>query len=317
MTVRPTTPFHIPPEILALSQERDELRRKGKYDRADELKRRIEEAGYGIKDNPRGAHLIILPRVEIDGTLYGTTRQVPSLLDATDSCTFSVNVLAGDELEQTRRCIESIFRFAGAHTIEVVLVNDTASEGVDAWASTFRAGEPRLHLVSLTRKIGQAEARNLALKRSRGRYILVLNNRVELVGDLFTPLADTLADSEIGVTGLHGLVTSDMRHFEETGEPEAEVIDAMVMAFRRKLLKRCGLFDERYRYPDYMDSDFSFAIRDCGKRAVVTPDLPVQCSPEVEDDRLSEAERNRLNRRNYYRFLDKWGHREDLLLDFE
>src|SRR5579884_999716 len=291
MTVRPTTPFHIPPEILALSQERDELRRKGKYDRADELKRRIEEAGYGIKDNPRGAHLIILPRVEIDGTLYGTTRQVPSLLDAADSCTFSVNVLAGDELEQTRRCIESVFRFAGAHMIEVVLVNDAVSE--------------------------EAEARNLALKRSQGRYILVLNNRVELVGDLFRPLADTLANSEIGVTGLHGLVTSDMRHFEESGEPEAEVIDAMVMAFRRNLLKRCGMFDERYRYPDYMDIDFSFSIRDCGKRAVVTPDLPVQCAPEVGDDRLSEAERNRLNRRNYYRFLDKWGHREDLLLDFE
>src|SRR6266404_9134837 len=91
----------IPADILALSHERDELRRKGKYDRADALKRQIEEAGYAIKDNPRGAHLIILPSVEVDGTVYRTARQVPSLLDEADTCTFSVNILARNTFEQT------------------------------------------------------------------------------------------------------------------------------------------------------------------------------------------------------------------------
>jgi len=53
-----TKPYRhaIPPDILALSHERDLLRRKGQYDRADALKRQIEEAGYAIKDNPHGAH---------------------------------------------------------------------------------------------------------------------------------------------------------------------------------------------------------------------------------------------------------------------
>ena len=57
MTIQPSRPG-IPADILALSHERDELRRRGKYDRADALKRQIEEAGYSIKDNPHGAHLI-------------------------------------------------------------------------------------------------------------------------------------------------------------------------------------------------------------------------------------------------------------------
>src|SRR5215469_9966372 len=100
MTIQPSRPG-IPEEILALSHERDELRRKGKYDRADVLKRQIEEAGYAIKDNPRGAHLIILPSVEVDGTLYRTTRQVPSLLEEVDGCAFSVNILANDCCEKT------------------------------------------------------------------------------------------------------------------------------------------------------------------------------------------------------------------------
>src|SRR5579875_4120280 len=105
----------IPEDILALSHERDSLRKKGKYARADELKQQIEEAGYGIKDNPHGAHLVILPSVEIDGMLYRTARQVPSLLNERDMCLFSVLILANNCVEQASRCIESIFRFAGSH----------------------------------------------------------------------------------------------------------------------------------------------------------------------------------------------------------
>src|ERR1700687_1270377 len=91
-----TKPYRhaIPADILALSHERDMLRRKGQYDRADRLKRQIEEAGYAIKDNPHGAHLVILPGVHIDGAEYRTARHIPTLLDETDTCLFSVNILA-------------------------------------------------------------------------------------------------------------------------------------------------------------------------------------------------------------------------------
>ena len=93
MTMQSSHPG-IPADILALSHERDELRKRGKYDKADALKRQIEEAGYGIKDNPHGAHLIVLPSVDVDGVVYRTARQVPSLLDEADRCEFSVNILA-------------------------------------------------------------------------------------------------------------------------------------------------------------------------------------------------------------------------------
>src|SRR5438552_19163751 len=112
MTIQSSRPG-IPADILALSHERDELRKRGKYDRADALKRQIEEAGYSIKDNPHGAHLVILPSVEVDGTIYRTARQLPSLLDEADSCTFSVNILVANSFELTQRSLASVLRFAG------------------------------------------------------------------------------------------------------------------------------------------------------------------------------------------------------------
>jgi len=314
-----TQPYRhaIPAEILALSHERDALRKRGRYDQADALKRQIEEAGYAIKDNPRGAHLIILPSIEVDGKVYRMTRQLPSLLDEADTYTFSVNILARDSFEQTRRCLESVLRFADKSEIEILLVDNASQDELVLWTETIQRSMQNLHILRASRTMGEAEARNIGLKRSRGRYILLLDSSVELTGDVFTPLAKTLADSRVGMTGLYGLCTDDLRHFEESQRAEVEVVSGLCMAFRRKLLKKVGFFDERYRFPRYMDVDFSFAVRDSGANVLITPDLPVRCHAELQDGNLSDAERARLTKRNFYRFLEKWGSRDDLLIEKE
>src|SRR5712691_11277736 len=217
------TPRHnIPEEILALSHERDLLRKRGQYERADVLKQRLEEAGYLVKDNPHGAHLVIMPSVEMDGEVYRTARYLPSLLDESDTCTFSINVLARNSAAQTMHCIESILRFAGDTSIEIVLVDNASLDEVDQWAQTLKVQEPRLRLLRATRPMSVSEARNIGLQQSRGHYILLLDTAVELSGDIFTPLAETLAQSEIGLTGMQGFFTADLRHFEALAEHNAK-----------------------------------------------------------------------------------------------
>lgn len=307
----------IPADILALSHERDELRKRGQYDRADALKKLIEDAGYGIKDNPRGAHLIILPSVEVDGTLYRTARQVPSLLNESDMCLFSVLILANNCAEEASRCVESVFRNAGTQAVEVLLIDNASQDELDAWARKFQQETALLHVIRTSRVMGEGEARNLGLKQSRGRYILQLDASIEVTGDLFTPLAQLLENEEIGISGLHGLRTDDLRHFEESADDDEEVeaISGTCVAFRRKILKQVGLFDEGYRFPAYMDIDFNFAVRASGARAVVARELPLIRHPSQSNALLSDAERTRLTKRNFYRFLEKWGDREDLLLN--
>jgi GT2 family glycosyltransferase len=134
-----------------------------------------------------------------------------------------------------------------------------------------------------------------------------------VTGNIFTLLEQTLNNEQVGLTGVRGLRTHDLRHFEECPELEVEAIDGMCMAFKRTLLQRCGLFDEGYRFPQYMDIDFSFAIRDAGAETVLTPHLPIIIHPAPFSG-IADSERVRLAKRNFYRFLQKWGDREDLLL---
>src|SRR6516225_5561915 len=145
MTIQSSHPG-IPADILALSHERDELRKRGKYDRADVLKRQIEEAGYGIKDNPHGAHLIVLPSVKVDGEVYRTARQVPSLLDDEDRCEFSINVLANTSFEDTKRCLESVLRSIGNRDIEMILVDNGSLDLLNAWFKELQHDDSRLHM---------------------------------------------------------------------------------------------------------------------------------------------------------------------------
>ena len=97
--------------------------------------------------------------------------------------------------------------------------------------------------------MGEAEAYNLGLQQSSGRYILQLDPSLELSGDIFTPLAHQPRSRPRSViTGLHGLRTDDLRHFEEKEQNEAnaemdevEAITGSCLAFPRKLLKKIGL----------------------------------------------------------------------------
>lgn len=307
----------IPEEILALSHERDLLRRRGQYQRADALKQQIEAAGFLIKDNPHGAHLVILPGIEVDGQAYRTSHQVPSYLNTPDRCTYSINILARNNHELLRRCVESIIQHAPAGDFEIILMDNASEDGTDVWAAAFREQEPRLHFLRASRPMGAAEARNIGLKQSRGHYILLLDPCMELTGNIFTPLAATLSNDNIGITGLHGLHTDDLRHFEESQQQEVDAIADTCMAFQRSLLKKAGLFDERYRFPHYMDIDFNYTVRDTGAAILVTPDLPITCHPAPQTPGMSDAERSRLTKRNFYRFLEKWGDRDDLLPEEE
>src|SRR3989442_2680892 len=86
------------------------------------------------------------------------------------------------------------------------------------------------------------------------------------------------------------------------------------MAFRRDLVNETGLLDEKYRFYRHLDLDFSLAARTLGYRLVIDTGLPVVRHEHLEWAATPEEERDRLSKRNFYRFLRKWGERSDLLV---
>ena len=99
---------------------------------------------------------------------------------------------------------------------------------------------------------------------------------------------------------------------EDSGDVDA--VEGYLTAFRRDLVNETGLLDEKYRFYRHLDLDFSLAARTLGYRLVINTGLPVVRHEHLEWAATPEEERDRLSKRNFYRFLRKWGERSDLLV---
>ena len=63
-----------------------------------------------------------------------------------------------------------------------------------------------------------------------------------------------------------------------------------------------------------LDLDFSLTLRERGYRNRLVPDLPLVRHAHTDWERTPEEERERLSKRNFYRFLKKHGHSQDVLV---
>src|SRR5439155_4393412 len=132
--------------------------------------------------------------------------------------------------------------------------------------------------------------------------------------DVLGPLERALDDPSVGLAGPFGVVTEDLNEFTQDDGPEVDAIEGYLMAFRRDLLlelARFGPFDDRFRFYRAADIELSFRVKDRGLRCVVVP-LPLRRHEHRMWANTPEEERERLSKRNFYRFLDRWRGRLDL-----
>jgi cysteinyl-tRNA synthetase len=86
------------------------------------------------------------------------------------------------------------------------------------------------------------------------------------------------------------------------------------MALRRETLVEAGLFDEKFRWYRTADIEYSFRVKDLDRRATVI-DVPVKKHTHRMWFETAPEDRARWSKRNFYRFLDRFRERWDLLVD--
>ncbi len=280
---------------------REGLRATRRFAEADALRDRIAAAGYRLEDHPAGTRVFACtPPSAISSA---SPPEVP----------LSIQLLAEDPVADTIRALDSVRRWTPS-AFEMLVIDNVGAAAAEGALEAYRASAPDLRIIRLPDTLGWAAARNAGLRAARGEFIVVLDSSVELSGDAITPLVEALRDPTVGLVGPWGVRTADLRSFQETDAAEVDAMQGYCMAFRRDDLPRVGYFDETFRFYRHADLDFSFAFRSAGLRVAAVPGLPLRRHPHAGWLRLPEAERARLSKRNYYRFLEKWRDRSDLLV---
>jgi GT2 family glycosyltransferase len=299
----------LPDDVRRLLDERAAARADRDWDRADALRDRLADLGWEVQDTAAGptAHPIVATAGD---------QATPNLLDDAAAVTISVQVAAEDHAEDLRRLLRGLAAHPPPTDWELVVVANEPSFDLEAVLDSTRLAATPSVLRSEGR-LGWADARNLGLRASRGDVTLLLDGSIEPTGDVATPTLAAFDDPSVGLAGGWGLRSRDGRQFEEAPPGEVDAVEAYCMAIRREALRAVGGFDRRYRYYRNADLDLSFAVRDAGWKAVRVAPLPVVRHEHRGWSALPDTERDRLSKRNFYRFLDRWRDRADLLLDGE
>ena len=210
------------------------------------------------------------------------------------------------------RWLLSVFSHCKAD-FEALIVDNSDDVRIASWLEG-RAVE-RFRFIPLFPTLGFAAAVNAGIEAAAGEVIVLFDPGVELKGDAVSPLIAALADPAVAVAGPYGLRgKGTMKEFEESAGPDVDAVEGYCMAFRRSDALAIGGLDPKFRFYRIADIEFSFRLRDAGGQAVVVPDLPVVKHEHRLWEWTEAKERERLSKRNFYRFLDRWGKRTDLLV---
>jgi GT2 family glycosyltransferase len=298
----PTTP---PDEVSRLVRERADAREDGRFPEADSLRDQIRDLGWEVMDGPDGTTVRpVLPSAS-DAEMGGALDEPPSL-------EASLVVVAEDHADDLGRFLRGLGSHPPLVDWELIVVSNAATFDPNEVAAAIDLEVEPFVLLGGAR-LGWADAVNLGLRRGRGAVTVLLDTSVEATGDFLGPLLAAFRDPSVGIAGPFGVRSADLRQFAEAPPGDVDAVEGYCLAVRREVLRDVGLFDPHFRFYRNADLDFTFAARAAGWRAIRTAELPLRLHEHRGWSSLPSEERDRLSKRNFYRFLKHWGDRRDLL----
>jgi len=302
----------LPTGVRRLLDDRREARDARDWARADALRAEIAALGWEVQDGPSGSTARPALPPDAAPTGYADPGDLASQLDEPATVAASVQLVAEDHPEDLERALAGLATHPSTVEHELVVVANAPPFALEPNLAAPLPVDPVV--LATTERLGWADARTLGMRRSRGEITVLLDTSLEPAGDFLAELVAAFDDPSVGIAGGWGVTSADGRQFEDAPPGEVDAIEGYCLAVRREALRTIGGFDRRFRFYRNADLDFSFAVRDAGWRAVRTEPLSLVRHEHRGWSSLPDDERDRLSRRNFYRFLKHWGDRRDLLL---
>ncbi len=276
-----------PGEVRELASRRAEARAAGDFETADALRDRLAETGWIVLDGPDGWRLE--PAEPEPGPQRLKATDVGSVLEEPATAELSIHWVCEGWPDDIVRALASFRRYLGERDVQFVVADVTGED-----AGVF--GDD-VEVLSLEAGTGWAAARNAGLRRSRGALVFVMDGSIEAAGDVWTPIAAALADPAAGIVGPFGIVTKDLREFDDRPDPgPCDAVEGYFMAVRRETLIAAGPIDEKFRWYRTADIEYSFRVKDLGLSAAVVPRPRDQThASDVVRDRSRRPARNGRN----------------------
>lgn len=242
------------------------------------------------------------------------------------SPTVSIIIPVYNHAGHTLACLRALAAHPPLTACEILVVDDGSSDETLAWMPQI---EGLRYEVRATNG-GFIAACNDGVARSRGRYVVLLNNDTVPQPGWLEALLDTFTTvPEAGLVGAQllypdgrlqesgGVIFQDgsgwsYGRFESAEDPrytslrDADYVSGAAMMLPRAVWDALGGFDERYKPAYYEDTDLAFAVRAAGHRVLVQPASRVVHDEGTSNGTDTGSGIKAYQVRNRVVFAEKW-----------
>lgn len=240
----------------------------------------------------------------------------------------SIVVLTYNNLVLTKPCLNSLLRWSDYPNIEIIVVDNASTDGTPDYLRELQQRTMHVRLILNDKNHGFAKGNNIGLQAASGDYLVLLNNdTIVTPGWLLTMLRHLQADPTIG---LIGSVTNNIGNEakidiayngQEDMLPVALAYTVAHMGqhmplrtaaffcvmFPRKVFEEVGLLDENFGRGFFEDDDYCRRIERLGLRIVCAEDVFIHHHLSASFNKIHDAERQALFKKNKTYYESKWG----------
>lgn len=184
-------------------------------------------------------------------------------------CDVEIVIPVFNQLEFTRQCLESFFRYPPFASARVIVVDNGSKDETAEYLKSF----PQIEVIHNSENLGCATAWNQGFRATKSNWIAILNNDVVLTPGWLGGLL-AFAESEhldiVSPALREGPLNYDLESYARGFVQAAGnlvrpgVAHGVCFLVRRQVFESIGLFDENFRIGQFEDADFFQRARRAG-----------------------------------------------------
>lgn len=242
----------------------------------------------------------------------------------------SIIIPVHNNFNLTYNCISSILNAEDSISYEIIIANDKSTDSTEFIKSNYFKNITNLFIYNNNKIYNYLLNCNKSVKRSRGKYILFLNNDTKVHKEWLTFLLKLIEDDEkIGMVGSKliypdGILQEAGGIVWESGGclnfgrgknaelpeynyvKEVDYISGASILIRKSLWEKIGGFDKKFIPAYYEDTDFAFQVRKYGYKVIYQPLSVVEHFEGASNGKELISGIKKYQEINKIKFIKKW-----------
>jgi GT2 family glycosyltransferase len=187
------------------------------------------------------------------------------------------------------KCIKSIKRFTTYPNYEIIVIDNNSTDGsIEMLSKKFKDTK----IIKNSSNLGFSKACNIGIKKSKGEYILLLNNDVEILEkDWLKGFLEVVKEKDVGIVGcklifpdgklqhaggyiLPNAVTNNYGYDKPpdkfSARREVDTVSGAALLIKREIIEQIGLLSEEY-FMFYEETEWCKRCKERGYKIIYSP----------------------------------------------